>query len=322
MKRGNDSARRGSYLRLRVLVLLALLLLLCGCQREEKPRPQVIPEISGEMASEAAGKLLSGPAEKYSHGICRVTFLDVGQGHATLFQTDEAAVLADGGGRDTSSFVVSWLMDQGVEHLDLIVATHWDADHISGLIGVMNRIPTDGVWATERTEETYTGDSFLKMAEQKNIPVEIPEPLTELTAGRMTFTVLGPFDVDEEIENNNSLVVRMDYGENRVLITGDAQTEEEEAILGKEMDVRAQVLLCGHHGSANSSSAAFLEAVSPRYAVISCGSGNDYGHPHEVLLRRLRACGASIFRTDLQGTVVCELTEDEIRWQVSPWEER
>ena len=156
--------RHGS---LRLLpVLLLLLLLAAGCAKEKAP-----PELAGAEAAYEEGALPSGEAGRFFDGLCRVTFLDVGQGHATLFRTEEAAVLIDGGGRDTSSFVVSWLQEQGVSRLDLMVATHGDADHISGLIGVMNQFKVEEVWAFATSEETSTVRSFFRTAERFGIPV-------------------------------------------------------------------------------------------------------------------------------------------------------
>ncbi len=305
--------RHGS---LRLLpVLLLLLLLAAGCAKEKAP-----PELAGAEAAYEEGLLSSGEAGRFSDGLCRVTFLDVGQGHATLFRTEEAAVLVDGGGRDTSSFVVSWLQEQGVSRLDLMVATHGDADHISGLIGVMNQFKVEEVWAFATSEETSTVRSFFRTAERFGIPVAYPSPGEEREAGRMRFQLLAPFEPDELVENNNSLVVKMSYGETSVVITGDAQTEEEQRMLSEGMDVSAQVLLAGHHGSSNSSSEAFLQAVRPEYTVISCGRDNLFEHPHQVTLRRLRAVRSDIFRTDLQGTVECTLDGENITWNVEAWE--
>lgn len=116
-------------------------------------------------------------------------------------------------------------------------------------------------------------------------------------------TVLGPCQQDDDL-NNMSVVVRIDFGSTSFLFTGDAETPSENAIMKKGLDVHADVLKMGHHGSRTSSGKAFLEQVSPALCVISCGAGNDYGHPHEETLEKLEKRGITPFRTDQDGTVV------------------
>ena len=318
-----DRNKRHSAGILPVFLLLCLLICACGGAMQEPETQAEITVLPEEIT--AAEALVGSPVHAaealvYHPGNCTVTFLDVGQGHAALFRAGDAAVMIDGGGQETSSYVVSWLQSQGVKKLDLMVATHGDADHISGLIGVMNTVSVQEIWMTEMTEETRTVQSFLRTAREKEIPALIPAPGDQRSINGMTFTLLSPFETDPEIENNNSLVVRMDYGKIRVLVTGDAQTEAEERMIAEGMDVSSDILLCGHHGSANSSSKAFLQAVHPRFAVISCGKDNPYEHPHDATIRRLRQAGAAVFRTDLQGTAKCVIDGESVTWNLEPWE--
>ena len=118
--------------------------------------------------------------------------------------------------------------------------------------------------------------------------------------------------------NNNSIVLRLDYGDNSFLFTGDAESQAEADILASGADVEADVLKVGHHGSSTSTSDEFLAAVSPEYAVISCGEGNSYGHPHAETLNKLRQNGITVYRTDEQGTIVAESDGREITWSSSP----
>ena len=130
-------------------------------------------------------------------------------------------------------------------------------------------------------------------------------------------TILAPGQGCDD-DNNNTIVLRLDYGENSFLCTGDAESQAEADILASGADVDADVLKAGHHGSSTSTSDEFLAAVSPEYAVISCGEGNSYGHPHAETLNKLRQNGITVFRTDEQGTIVAESDGQEITWSSSP----
>ena len=233
-----------------------------------------------------------------------VRFLDVGQGAAALLISDGHAVVIDGGGRGTSSFFVAYLKEQGVTTLDAVIATHFDEDHIAGLIGAMNVFPANEVLVPAYTADTKIYASFMRMAENKNLPRRTPSPGETLTFGKAAIRFLGPSLFDHERENDNSLAVLISGGGCRFLFTGDLETEGETELLASGRSLRADVLAVGHHGSSTSTTEELLSAVSPSYAVISVGADNGYGHPSPEVLARLKKAGCEVLRTDISGTVV------------------
>ncbi len=242
-------------------------------------------------------------------GEASVHFIDVGQGDASLILVDGHAVLIDGGENDKGDTVVNYLKNQGVEKLDLIVATHPHSDHIGGLDAVMAAIPTDTLLMPRLPQTqlptTKTYKDLLTQAAESQVKVVYSEPGQQLTYGDGRLTVLGPLEGYDDL-NDTSAVVLFRYGSQRFLFTGDMETKAEKDLLEEygAGELGAQVLKLGHHGSSTSTSAAFLDRVDPEIAVACVGAGNSYGHPHQETVDLLANRGVRFLRTDLNGTVV------------------
>lgn len=233
-----------------------------------------------------------------------VYYIDVGQGDSALVICDGHAMLIDGGTPEHSSRVVSYLKNLGIQHLDYVIASHAHNDHSGGLSGALN-VCTVGQVLSSVTE--HDGDAFndlIKYAEKQHKTVEKLSAGDNFTLGSSTVKVLSPSHYYDD-HNNDSLVLKITYGNTSFLFTGDANHDAERDILDTQEDVSATVLKVGHHGSDNASSYAFLREVMPTYAVISCGEENSYGHPTEAVLSRLGDAETEIYRTDLHGTIVC-----------------
>ena len=262
--------------------------------------------------------------------LLKIHFLDVGQGACALIESDGHYMLIDGGGRDASSFTVSYLAQLGIEKFDYLVATHFDEDHIAGLVGVFNKFAVGTVLEPSYKADKSIYTSFKEAEKKSGAEVIIPEPGAEYTLGDAKFTVLAPKKPENSTdegtalnsseENNQSICVLLANGDNKVLFTGDAEQEEERYLIESGRDIRADVYLVGHHGSSSSSSELLLDAVRPKYAVISCGTGNDYGHPTQEVLDRLWDKDVSVFRTDEQGNIIMTSDGKEITWSTSPSE--
>ena len=262
--------------------------------------------------------------------LLKIHFLDVGQGACALIESDGHYMLIDGGGRDASSFTVSYLAQLGIEKFDYLVATHFDEDHIAGLVGVFNKFAVGTVLEPSYKADKSIYTSFKEAEKKSGAEVIIPEPGAEYTLGDAKFTVLAPKKPENSTdegtalnsseENNQSICVLLTNGDNKVLFTGDAEQEEERYLVESGRDIRADVYLVGHHGSSSSSSELLLDAVRPKYAVISCGTGNDYGHPTQEVLDRLWDKDVSVFRTDEQGNIIMTSDGKEITWSTSPSE--
>ncbi len=254
-----------------------------------------------------------------------IHYIDVGQGDCSLIKWEGAAVLIDCGERDNAETVLKYLKNQGVEKLDIIIATHPHSDHIGAMGDVISGIDVERVIApkvsSDMTPTTKTYERFLQAMRDKALKLTAAKPGTvyELTGRTVSsaekqppkLEILAPV-ADYDDLNDYSVVVRMTYGETAYLFTGDAEARAEKDILNSGADVSADVLKAGHHGSSTSTSESFLDAVSPEICVIQCGEGNSYGHPHAEILERLESRGVKYYRNDSSGTVTVYSDGEEI----------
>lgn len=293
--------KRRSYKRKSPLTL-PLLILLC---------------IFAYFFPEQAGTILGIKKEQNTVGSAQfeVHFLDVGQGLSVLVRSDEHAMLYDGGGRESSSYVVSYLQNQGIRSLDYVVASHYDADHISGLIGVLRNFNVAHVLGPDYEHDTSTYQSFMNAVANAGLSVDHPSPGDMYDLGDAGFTVLAPDRLYED-PNNNSIVIRLVNKNNSFLLSGDAEFESEDHMCSSGLKLQCDVICPAHHGSSDATGRGLLRLARPKYAVISCGAGNDYGHPHRELLRRLAAAGVTVYRTDERGTIIAYSDGDEIWWEL------
>lgn len=237
-------------------------------------------------------------------GCLSVHFIDVGQADCMLLIAGDTTVLIDGGNTDTGSDVLRYLRRFGVEELDLVVNTHPHGDHLGGLPTVLGGIPAKTVWTSTLTYDSYNFDLFLKLAKQKNATVTAPRPGATYSSDGLNITVLGPVGEKYVDLNDTSLVLMVEYGSKKFLFTGDMEALTEKQLVQKGTDLDADVLKVGHHGSYSSTCQAFLDQVTPEFGVVCCGRNNEYGHPHDSPMNRLKRDEVTLFRTDLMGDVV------------------
>ena len=227
----------------------------------------------------------------------KVTFLDVGQADSALLTCGGHAMLIDGGNVGDSQLVYSVLTNRGIKHLDAIIVTHAHEDHCGGIPAALKACSAGKVYSPVTS---YNSKAFMNIT--KLTKLTVPKPGTTFMLGSAKVTILGPVKHYEE-PNNTSIVCKVTNGNDSFLFTGDMELEAERDLVNTGKDLSADVLKVCHHGSATSSGYVFLREVMPKYAVISCGKGNSYGHPDEAVLSRLRDARAKIFRTDLQGDI-------------------
>lgn len=280
-----------------ISLLLILSMLLCGCT-EMHPiadTAPALPSVSGEGLT--------------------VHFMDVGQADCALLECGGEYMLIDGGNRDDGQLVVSYLEQQGVEELSYVVCTHAHEDHVGGLPAVLAVYPTEAVYAPTRTYSSNIFDDFVYYTDQQGLEITIPGVSETFSLGEAEITVLGPVKSYAET-NDTSIVLRVDYGSNSFLFTGDMEIAAENDMLdhwGDDSSIfHADVLKVGHHCSNTSTGYRFLYAVDPEYGIISCGRDNSYGHPHEEPLSRLKDAGVALFRTDELGHIVAFADGEEI----------
>ncbi|QQK07734.1 ComEC/Rec2 family competence protein [Miniphocaeibacter halophilus] len=240
-----------------------------------------------------------------------VHFIDVGQGDSTLLISKGESILIDGGERHASSKVVSYIEKLGINKIDYVIATHPHSDHISGLIGVINKYEVKNIIRNEEEVDSKIYDSFVNAYESKNINTIIPKVGDSFKFGEANFEILGPTAYNFDT-NNNSLAVKVNHGENSFLFTGDAEKLEESTLMYTGEEIDAKILHIGHHGSRKASSEEFLKEVNPEYGIISVGKDNMYGHPHKEALNRLEKHNIKTYRTDISGDIIIISDGEEI----------
>lgn len=237
-------------------------------------------------------------------------FIDVGQGDACLLVTPENdTMLVDCGTTDSSAYLVKYLKDAGIERLTYLLLTHPHEDHYGGAEAVIKAFPVENLVILDEFAETYPYDRFIYMVENN----AFGEDSEVILAARddlfsfgsaASFYIFAPEKADFDDYNESSLALKLIFGNTSFLFTGDAEKGSERAMLAAGYDVSADVFSAGHHGSATSNTASFVQAVSPDYAVISCGKNNSYGHPHQKTLQTFADNGVTVLRTDESGDIV------------------
>ena len=249
--------------------------------------------------------------------IMEVHFIDVGQADSTLIKIGDHAMLVDCGVDAAGTKLQYYLKKQGIEKLDYLILTHPDSDHIGGADVIITKFDIDKVFMSPFTKDNNWYSDLMNALSYRGYSWSTPDVGSRYNLGDAEFTILGPNRTYDD-PNNSSIAFVLQYGENRFLFTGDASEEAESDILANGLDISADVYKLGHHGSSSASTEAFLEKISPRYVVISCASGNDYGHPHVETMDRLKKYSPQIYRTDEQGTIIAYSDGDIITWDHSP----
>lgn len=249
------------------------------------------------------------PSYTVSGGTVEMHVINMGQGDCILFMAPEGNILFDAG-KDTKASegaIKTYLDGLGIEKLDYLILTHPDEDHIGGADMIINTYSVGTVLMEEYTYGSFTEQysDLVNALEEKDLTPIDPSLDDEYSIGDLHMKVLGPISTSSG-KNDNSIVVRLDFGESSFLMTGDAEFKAENEILARygSAELDCDVLKVGHHGGNTSSGAEFLAAITPDISLISCKANNSYGHPTKEVLNRLNAVGTTIYRTDLHGSIV------------------
>lgn len=231
-----------------------------------------------------------------------IRYLDVGNADCALVCCNGKYLLIDGGNVDDSSLVVSVLKSSNIEHLDYMICTHAHEDHVGGLAGALNAVSVGQVLCSVDQYDSTAFNNFAKYTHAQGLDITIPETGDIYYLGDARAIILGPSKKFSET-NNQSLIVKIYYKNTSFLFMGDAETEAETHMLDSMIDVSCDVLKVGHHGSSSSSGYRFIRESAPKYAVISVGKNNQYGHPHAETLSRFSDAGTTVYRTDISGDI-------------------
>lgn len=245
----------------------------------------------------------------------KVHFIDVGQGDCTLITCDDHAMLIDAGDDSKGTAIQNYLQKQKVKTLDYLVLTHPDSDHIGGAPVIITKFDINKVFVSNFEKDNKTYQKLIQALDNKRLKYTTPKVGSQYSLGTAKITILAPND-EYDNTNDSSIALIIQNGDNTFLFTGDAGEDAEKDILANKKDISADVYKAGHHGSKYSTSQKFLKAVNPTYAVISCGEGNTYGHPHAETLNTFRTNGVKVYRTDEDGTIIATSNGKEITFNV------
>lgn len=282
---------------LSLILCVVLVLSACGLvDTELSSRP------GGDNGTTSTG---IGPIPEIQDGSSfQIHYIDVGQADAALVICDGKAMLIDGGNRADSDLMYTYLKSVGVDHLNFVIGSHGHEDHIGGISGALQYASVDTVYCSVTDYDSRAFDNFKNAASKHGAHIEVPDAGYTFNLGSAVCQIVGPVQEFED-PNDTSIVMRIIYGDTSFLFTGDAEINAETAILNAGYTIDCDVLKVGHHGSSTSTGYRWLREASPEYAVISVGVDNDYGHPTEATLSKLRDADVTTYRTDMHGTVVC-----------------
>ncbi len=263
------------------------------------------------------GCTFSAPVPALAAGLdqMEVHFMDVGQGDATLVTCGGHAMLIDAGDDSKGTAIQNYLQKQKITKLDYLVLTHPDADHIGGAPVIITKFDIGKVFVSNFEKDNKTYQKLIQSLDDKRMKPLTPAVNSKYTLGTADITILAPGKTYDN-PNDASIALLLKNGTRSFLFTGDAGEDAETDILETGIDISADVYKVGHHGSKYSTSKDFFEAVDPFYAVISCGEGNSYGHPHAETLNTLRTSGVMVYRTDEAGTIIASTDGKSISFNV------
>lgn len=272
-------------------------------------RPGQSPVPPVQNSTNKASTTWTSTGTQYDSGAgdrLKVHFVDVGQADCILIQTpDGKNILIDAGNNEDGVKVLSYLRSNNVQKVDVLVGTHPHEDHIGSMDLVIKNFDIGKIYMPRVSSNTKTFRDVLSAIKEKGLKVSAASGGVSLDAGsRVKAEMLAPNSSTYEDINNYSAVIKLSYGDTAFLFAGDAEKISEQEMLSAKYNLKADVLKVGHHGSSSSTSSAFLKAVSPKYAVISVGKDNDYGHPSQHTLDKLADAGIQVLRTDQSGTII------------------
>lgn len=298
-------------------ISFALSILLISCGNTTNSKAEASNSLNAENTSvETISN--SGTESITVNGQLKVHFIDVGQADCILLQQGNENMLIDAGNNDDEQTIKNYLQSIGVNEFKYVIGTHPHEDHIGSMDYIMNSFKVGKIYFPKASATTKTFENLVNSVKNKGMQFSVPTPGETFNLGQAKCTILAPNNSNYEDLNNYSIVVKVEFGNNSFLFTGDAEDISEKEMMAKGYNLKADVLKVGHHGSNSSTTREFLNAVNPKYAVISVGKGNDYGHPATDTIQKLHAKGINIYRTDESGTIVATSDGTNITFNTNP----
>ena len=249
-----------------------------------------------------------------------INFLDVGQGDSCFIVTPHnKTILVDGGGSTSSSFdvgkdtLIPYILDRGYTKIDYIFISHFDQDHVGGILTVLQELRVGKIYISKQGENSQNYEKFLEIVSEKKLDVQVIKAGDKILIDNLSFNILWPTEkqISENILNNNAIVMKLYYKNFSMLFTGDIEEPAEKAILNtykNKLEIfQSTILKVAHHGSKSSSTQEFLDVVKPKIALIGVGENNLFGHPNAHVIERLEECDIKVFRTDESGEINVQL---------------
>lgn len=277
--------------------------------------------ISQQQGS-ASSDLVIVPAESSSQSVetfdgkvLKMHIINCGQGDSFLFEYDKQYAMIDCGPQPgKEERVVNYLKRENVDKISFIVGTHHHDDHMGGMANILDNFSCDTVYMPKFSTDTNWYTKILSRIKKYHVKRVNPKVGDTYYLGDVSFNVIGQLTTKEANGNTNNMstVIKVTYGNMDIIMTGDAEKDFEKKIIESGINLDAEVLKLGHHGSDTSTSDKFLDAVNPTYAIISCGLDNRYGHPCKSTMDKLGKRNIQVYRTDQMGDIIMTVTPNSI----------
>ena len=270
-----------------------------------------------EVKNDNTNQIQDENLKKQVEGNLEIHMIDVGQADSFLYKQGNKVMLIDAGPKDAGPKVVEYLKSLNISKIDILIGTHPHEDHMGGMAEVVKNFDIGDVYIPNTENESITTKyylNFLNAIENKKLKITYPKVGDTIKLGDANVTFLSPSKTKYEDINNYSIATKVSFGNFAIVSTGDCEKDAEEEILQSGININAQIYKAGHHGSSSSSSEEFVKAINPKYALISVGKDNSYGHPHKKTIKLFNKMNISIKRTDELGTVIITTDGNDINF--------
>ena len=237
----------------------------------------------------------------------------MGQGNAVLIKTNNKTILIDGGNRSNSRYYYNFIKNKNIKKIDYMIVSHYDEDHISGLISILDNFEVSNVLCPDYKKDTKIYKSFKNSLKKSKANIIYPKKGDNFNISDARIKILWPNEYKNNIDNDNSIILKLIHGNMSFLFTGDASINIENQLIYSGFNLKSDVVMIGHHGSKYSTSNEFLEEVDPKLAIISVGNNNRYGHPSNRVLKLLNNKNIKTLRTDIDGDITIKCDGNKIK---------